>query len=127
MPTDEEIPDENIKVDFWVDDGFLTQIGFDLVQFKDIEGAEFPEGVDELSLLLEIEEFDDSIEEPDAAETVNVQELMGGLMGGLGGLGGTDTESGSIDPGTEDICETLKDSPPEVQAQFADQCPEFVQ
>ena len=130
LPTDSEIPDENIKVDFWVDDGFLTQIGFDLVQFKDIEGAEdFPEGVDEFALLLEIEEFGDSIEEPDAAETVNLQELMGGLMGGLGGLGGTtETETGTTDPGgTEDICETLKDSPPEVQEQFADQCPEFAQ
>ena len=129
LPSGEEIPDENIKVDFWVDDGFLTQIGFDLVQFKDIEGAEFPEGVDELSLLLEIEELGDSIEEPDAAETVNLQELMGGLMGGLGGLGGTDTDTGTDTEtgGTEDLCETLKDSPPEVQAQFAEQCPEFAQ
>jgi len=127
LPTDEEIPDENIKVDFWVDDGFLTQIGFDIVQFKDIEGAEFPEGVDELLLLLEIEEFGDSIEEPDAAETVNLQELMGGLMGGLGGLGGTETETDSGGTSPEDICETLNDSPPEVQAQFADQCPEFAQ
>jgi hypothetical protein len=143
LPTDEEIPDENIKVDFWVDDGFITQIGFDLVQFKDIEGAEdFPEEVDEFALLLEIEEFGDSIEEPDAAETVNLQELMGGLMGGLGGLDGLEGEDTSGGTGSsedetkgggdaadtiEAMCEALKDAPAEVQEQYAEQCPEFAQ
>ena len=50
---------------------------------------------------------------------MNLQELMGGLMGGLGGLGGTESETDTGSDGTEDICETLKDSPPEVQEQFA--------
>jgi hypothetical protein len=129
LPPADDVPDENISVDFWVDDGFLTQVGFDFVQFRDVEGVEdFPEGVDEFGLLLELDEFSDGVDEPDAAATVNLQELMGGLMGGLGGLGGTDTDTGGSGSfSDEEICETLKDSPPEVQAQFAEQCPEFAQ
>ena len=128
MPPADEIPDEEVAVDFWVDDGTLTQIGFDFVQLaKFEEDANVPEGVDQLGLLVTIEEFSDGIDAPDAAATVNLQELMGGMLGGLGGLGGT-TESGTLEEdgsGTEDICETLKDSPPEVQESFAEQCPEF--
>jgi hypothetical protein len=129
LPPESEIPDENIAIDFWVDDGYLTQVGFDFLQVAKLEGSDpVPEGVDEFGLLFEIEEFTDGVDEPDAASTVNLQELMGGLMGGLGGLEGSDSESGGGTSGeTEDICETLKDSPPEVQEQFADQCPEFAQ
>ena len=88
LPSAEEIPDQEIAVDFWVDDGNLTQVGFDFLQVAEMEGEEVPEGVDQLGLLVQIEEFTDGIEAPDAAATVNLQELMGGLMGGLGGLGG---------------------------------------
>ncbi|MGH2753794.1 MAG: hypothetical protein ACRDLB_05115 [Actinomycetota bacterium] len=127
LPSSAEVPDEEIAVDFWVDDGNLTQIGFDFMQVAELEdSSEIPEGVDQLGILLELAEFDDSIEEPDAATTVNLQELMGGLMGGLGGTETGGSSSEEVELG-EDICEQLAEQPPEVQQQFVEQCPEFAQ
>ena len=126
LPSADEVPDEEIAIDFWVDGGNLTQIGFDFVQLAKFENSDVPEGVDSFGVLLELEEFGDSIDEPDTATTVNLQELMGGLLGGLRGLeGSSDDSGGELTP--DDICETLKDSPPEVQQQFTEECPEFAQ
>jgi hypothetical protein len=134
MPPVDEVPDEEVSIDTWVDDGRLTQIQLDLTQFRDFPDAQFPEGVDELALTVGLEEFTGGVEAPDGATEVDINQIMQGLMGGLGGLGG-----GTSPPGTggggggggDELCDQLEQQlqgqPQEVVDQFVQiygqQCP----
>lgn len=122
MPPESEIPDKDVRFDAWVSDGQISQLLFDFTQFGDWEGADMPEGLENFGILLELEEFDGSIEAPDDATNVDMQQLMQGFMGGMG------VGSGSMTPETEvpaDFCEQLKEAPEDVQAQFEAECPEL--
>ena len=116
-----EIPDQDVSLDFWVNDGNLTQIEFNFLQLADMGDEEIPEGVDRLGLRLEIEDFDGGVETPSGATEVDVAQLIQTFMGGLGGTGGTGSTGG--DSGTDAFCDALKSQPPSVQKAYKSQCP----
>lgn len=116
-----DIPDEDIVIDFWVQDDTVSQLGIDFTQFEGMEdgsGKEFPEGVEELTLLVAIAEADVTVEPIDDAieldSTALTQALSGLMTGGAGGAGG-----GGFD------CNQLKGAPPEVVELYAEECPEL--
>ena len=67
-------PDEQITVDAWIDDGVLTQLGYDLASADG--GA--PAGT---FLLMNIGEFTGSVEAPDEATPFDLFEVIGGFLG----------------------------------------------
>lgn len=121
----DEIPNEDIVIDFWIDDGTVTQLAVDILQFQEAieeSGEEFPEGVEEFAVLVQIEEFDGNVEAvADAVEidTAALTQAFGGLLGG--GLGGAPSTGGS----SEFNCDMLKGAPPEVIELYAEECPEL--
>lgn len=138
LPPTSQIPDENVQVDLWVDGGELTQVEFDFLQlarFAD-EPVDVPDG--RLALRLELEQGEVSVEAPEDAVTVDVQQLMQGFLGGMGGeelqpetdLG---TGGGGGGGGTDAICksiaEQLKGQPKatvdQAIEQLRDQCPDL--
>jgi hypothetical protein len=122
MPPADQIPDETISLDVWIEDDFVRQMEFDFVQLAKFEEADMPEGVERAALRIALEEFDGEVEAPEETTKVDTQQLMGifgGMMGGATGAGGGDQ------PATTDICEQLKGAPPEVIEQFAEECPEL--
>lgn len=124
LPPESEVPDQDISFDAWVADGRVVQVEFNLVQFREIPEADFPEGVDTLGILLELEEFGGDIEAPSDAVPIDINALMQGFMGGMGGMTGEEPPG----TGTElpaDFCEQLADAPEEVQSQFSQECPEL--
>jgi hypothetical protein len=122
FPPATDIPDETIDIDFWIADGHVSQIEFDFTQLSKFEEAQFPSGVDTFAFRIGIAEFDGSVDVPDDVTEVDPQQILQTFMGvsGVGTTGGT----GSGAPAGFD-CSQLQGAPPEVQAQFADQCPEF--
>jgi hypothetical protein len=133
MPDASEVPDEDIVLDVWIDDEELTQVELDLVQFRDWEDFnDVPEEVEDLRLRATVEEFSGSLDEPDAAAEVDVQELMGLLMGGgMGASGGAratiPAPKGDQDEVCAEIEAALEGQPDEVieeaAKQYADICP----
>jgi len=121
LPEATDIPDETLLVDFWIQDDQLSQIQIDVTQFREWEGAEMPEGVEELVLNVDLEENTDEVEVPEAAANVDFQQLIQGFFGGM--TGGS-TESAPAAPGG-DVCSQLVGAPPEVLEQFAEECPEL--
>ena len=133
MPPVEEVPDEDMTIDTWVDGDRLTQIQLDLVQFKDFPDAEFPEGVDQLAITIGLEEFSGGVEAPEGATEVDINQIMQSMFGGLGGAIGGDTGGGGEEIVPADICDELekqlKGQPDEVVEQFVDlygkDCPDL--
>jgi hypothetical protein len=128
LPPASEVPDEDLRVDAWVDDDRLTQIELDVTQFADYEGAEdFPEGVDDLALQVTLEEFTGSVEPPDDAVDVDLSQIMQGIVGA-----GTETSPQAV-PGGDAFCKELEKQiegqPQEVVDQLVDQfgaqCPDL--
>jgi hypothetical protein len=127
LPPASDLPDEELRVDAWIDGGRVTQFGLDFKQFAEWEGAEeIPEGADRLSLLLELEEFTGDVEAPEGATEVDLNQIMQSILGTTGGL---DTGAGGTD--TADLCAQieaqLEGQPQEVVDQMVDlygaQCP----
>ncbi len=84
FPPVSEVPDEEIRVDTWVQDDRLSQVEFDFLQLNDVvEGEDIPEGVEQLALRLTIDEFTDEVEAPEGATPVDVQQILQGLFGGF--------------------------------------------
>lgn len=125
LPEATDVPDETLLIDFWIQDDRLSQIQIDVTQFRDWEGAEMPEGIEELVLDIDIEESSDDVEAPEAAASVDFQQLLQTFMGGITG---SQSESGSATieaPAEGDVCSQLAGAPPEVLEQFAEECPEL--
>lgn len=87
-----DIPDDvSISVDAWIQDGRISQVGFDVLEAaRQAGGEDVPEG--EMLVVMAIAEFDGSIEAPEDATEVDLFEVfgtfMGGAMGpGMGGMG----------------------------------------
>ena len=122
----QDIPNEDIVLDFWVADGRVSQLAVDILQFEELaaeSGEEFPEGLEELAIVVRIDEFDGDIDAvADAVEidTAALGQAVTGLMTGGTGLGGTGAA-----PGEEFDCDLLKGSPPEVIELYAKECPEL--
>ena len=125
LPDASEVPDEDIRLDVWVEDEQVTQILLDFVQVAEIaEDTDVPDGT-EVGLLAQIEEFDDEIEAPEDATAIDPQQILG-IFGGFMGSQGSATESAPAgDVGAGFNCDDLKGAPPEVLAQFAEECPEL--
>lgn len=85
FPPVSEVPNENVKIDTWVDDGRLSQVEFDFLQLEDIvEGEDAPEGVEQLAFRVAIDEFTDEVEAPEGATNVNVQKILQIFLSGMG-------------------------------------------
>lgn len=130
LPPASEIPDEEVDLHLWVEDDSITQIELDLMQFGDWEGAEpTPEGVTELGVRITLEEFGGGVEAPDAAEEVDLMQLMQtffqGAMGGMSSGSETAPAPGEGQSSIDDLCKSLEGAPPEVVEQFAAECPEL--
>ena len=128
MPSASEIPDEEVQIHFWVEDDALTQIELDITQFESWAAAQdFPEGVNELALTLTLEEFSGGVEVPEAAEEVDLMQLIQtffqGAMGGTSEMTPATPDEGQSS--IEDLCKSLEGAPPEVVEQFANECPEL--
>lgn len=88
LPATSEVPDETIEVDLWVDDGRLTQVEFDFLQLRDFEGAEIPEGVDEMAVRVALSEFSGQVDRPAGAVPVDLQQVFQGMLGAGAAAGG---------------------------------------
>ena len=129
MPPVGDVPDEDITVDTWVEDGRLMQIELDLTQFKDFPDSDIPAGVDNLAIRLGLDEFTGGVEAPTGAAEVDVNAIMQGLMGGFGQAGASGSGAAG---GGADICaqleQSLKGQPKDVVAQmkqlYGQQCPD---
>ena len=133
MATEEvfrEVPDDlDLVIDFWIADGRVTQMGFDILQFEQVmeaEGEEFPEGVEEFTILAKFEEFDGNVEPVADAVTIDTESLMQSLTGLM--MGGMGAGTGAVTPGGGDMgagfdCSVLKGAPPEVVELYAEECP----
>jgi hypothetical protein len=86
--------DDPVDIDFWLDGGELSQVGFDLAQ---LEEGEAPEGT---YVLLGVEEFTGSVEAPDDPTQIDLFEVVGGMFGGGFDEGDLeDLEEGELEEG----------------------------
>ena len=121
-----DIPEGDLLLDFWITDGRVSRMAVDVTQFEEMaegSGEEFPEGVEELSIVVAIDEFDGTVEPvADAIEidTTALTQAFSGLM--TGGFGGSGTGGGG---GSQFDCSMLEGAPPEVVELYAEECPEL--
>ena len=133
VPVDEtlaEVPEDvDLVIDFWINDGTISQMGFDILQFAEViaeeGGEEFPEGVEEFSIIAAFEEFDGEIEPVEDAVEIDTNALMQSLGGLTGGLGGAPSGGGGGGGDVPFDCSALAGAPPEVIELYAEECPEL--
>jgi hypothetical protein len=131
MPPASEVPNEDLRIDTWVEDGRLTQVALDFKQFANYEGADpIPEGADKFALILGLEEFTGDVQAPEDATEVDLSQVMQSFLGtGVG----TNTAPGSTTGTSDELCNELKaqlqGQPQDVVDQFKDlygaQCPDL--
>jgi hypothetical protein len=81
LPPEQEVPNLQIDVDAWVSDGRLSRVELDLAQFTELASeSEFPQDVEELALAVDVDEFSGSVQAPDDAVPVDVQQLFSTYM-----------------------------------------------
>jgi hypothetical protein len=80
----DEVGDDPVAVDVWLDRGRLSQVGFDLASLAE-QGEGAPEGT---FLLVGVEEFSGSVDAPSEATDVDLLQVFGQLLGGAPGGGG---------------------------------------
>lgn len=132
LPSEADVPDADIEVDTWVEDGNLTQVEFDLTQLAELGDDPLPEGVGELAFRITIDEFTDSVEAPDGAVEVDFQQIFQGLLGGATS-GDTGTETAPTPSVPSDICDQLAASLEgqdqavidQVASQYEAECPDL--
>ncbi|MDX1659299.1 MAG: hypothetical protein R3343_10805 [Nitriliruptorales bacterium] len=105
----ENTPDVEVPIEFWLDGGTVSRMGFDLVGFAERnpdldEDMEIPEGLDRLLIVADIAEFGGGLEAPDDAIEVDLFELFGRFMGQGFGAGGFESV-------TESATETVTSEP----------------
>lgn len=121
-----DIPEGDVVIDFWIDDDRVTRIELDVTQFEQMaeDSDDFPKDVEELAVVVELEEFEGTVEPvADAVEidTTSLTQALSGLMTGAAGMGaGAGAPSGSAFD-----CSMLKGAPPEVVELYAKECPEL--
>ncbi len=130
LPDISEVPEEDIRIDVWVEDDRVTQVEFDFLQIADIvEGEEVPDGVEQLAFRAQIDEFTDDVEAPEGAVAIDPQQIFSVLGGLFMGASGSASQSAPAAPGNdigaEFDCKDLEGAPPEVIQQFAQECPEL--
>jgi hypothetical protein len=125
LPPEADVPDRQIALDVWVDDGHLTRVEFDFLQLRSLPGTELPSGVSRLALRIDVAEFTGAISIPQESSPVDLGEILGAMVGGFG----ASAKAGGLRPyggAGGELCEQLKGQPREVTEQFAEQCPQLV-
>jgi len=118
-----DIPEGDLTIDFWVADGAVSQLSFDVTQFESMiedSGEEFPDGVEQLAILVELNEFDGNIEPVEGAVEIDSAALMQGLAYLMPAGASLNPEQ----PSGFD-CSMLKGAPPEVIELYAKECPQL--
>ncbi|MDX1747662.1 MAG: hypothetical protein R3324_17135, partial [Halobacteriales archaeon] len=82
----QSVPDLEIPIEFWLDGGTVSRVGFDVVSFArrnpDLdEDMEIPSGIDRLLIVADLSEFGGGIDTPDDVIEVDLFELFGRFMG----------------------------------------------
>ncbi|MDQ3982198.1 MAG: hypothetical protein M3271_05900 [Actinomycetota bacterium] len=87
LPTEglQDVPEGDIPIDVWIDDGRLVQLELDFVAIARELGEKPPDGVDRLGLRMTIDEFTDEIEAPADFEAIDLEEILQGVFGGFAG------------------------------------------
>ena len=88
--SDQQLADTTIPVEMWIKDGKVSQIGFDVVQFAQMNpdmGSEFPSGIKKLVVLAQMSEFSGGVDAPSDAVDVDLFKILGQFGGALGGSG----------------------------------------
>ena len=83
LPSPQEVPDQQVALDLWIDEGRLTRVEFDFLQLRDVAGADFPAGVESLAVRIDLAEFSGEVEVPADAVPVDLRQVMQGFMGGF--------------------------------------------
>lgn len=128
LPDAEDVPDEEVRVDFWLADDRVERIELDVLQFGEWADEDVPEGVEQMAARIDLDEFTDEVQAPEAAARADLEQILQGFFGGFmpGGFG-TDSAEGEVvqpAPGDlEELCRQLAEAPPDVQEQFAEECP----
>lgn len=124
LPDASEVPDEEVRVDVWVTDDRLRRVVLDVTQFAEWDEEDLPEGVERFALQIDLDEFTDEVEAPEAAASVNLQQLLQGFFGGImQGPQDFQMDDGPAPGDLEQLCNELEEAPPDVQEQFTEECP----
>ncbi len=118
FPDVTEIPEGTISIDFWLDDGTLTQVEVDLLQFQRFASADerLPEQVEELGVRVTLEEFDGNVEPVANAIELDPRVIAQALAFVM-------PASPSFETSEKFDCSQLKGAPPEVVELYAAECP----
>lgn len=124
-----EIPEGDLVLDSWIEDGELTQLRFDLMKNADAFEAEEAPKVDEFAVTLGFEDWDEEVETPDDAVEVSVQEIFSALMTAsmMEGQKVPATPAPGGMPGSDpsEVCKEIADLPQEQQQAFKQLCPDL--
>jgi hypothetical protein len=78
----EGVPDKEVALDLWVQDDSVSRIEFDLLQVPRLGDEEIPDGVEALTLRVDLSEFSGEVEVPGDAIPVDPAQVMQAFMGG---------------------------------------------
>jgi hypothetical protein len=81
LSSNTEVPEEEIEIDLWVDEGRLTQVEFDFLQLRAVGDVSIPDGVEELALRVGLADFSRAIAVPADAVPVDLREVVRGFLG----------------------------------------------
>lgn len=82
-----DVPDEEFRVDVWLDGGELSRVEVDFAQIADWDAAEadgMPDGVSQLGVAMAFSDFDGAVAAPDDAATWDLAGIMDGFEGMFG-------------------------------------------
>jgi hypothetical protein len=130
LPSADQIPDGDLKLDVWVSGGAVKQIEFDIKQLATLDpsnSSPMPPGIDTLAVKMTFASFDGGVTAPDGAVPVDLTKILQGMMGATS-TSASGSATATMTPGdSTDLCAQLKDAPKDVQKQFAQQCPDLQQ
>lgn len=122
IPPASEVPDKDFQLDVWVDGDRVSQIEIDFVKLGAMFEDEAPEGVERFALRIALAEFGGDLSVPEDAIEVDPQELMGAMFGATSSGGSASSPQPAP---TAFPCELLETEPENVQAQYAEECPQL--
>jgi hypothetical protein len=125
IPPADQVPNEDLPIDMWVDGDRVTRIEIDFLKLEDVMDEDIPDGVERFAFRVDLGEFDGNIEVPEGATEVNFQQLFQGMMGGMMGASGAGAATSAGGKQGEFPCELLKGEDEQMQALYYDECPEL--
>ena len=119
-----DVPDGDIAIDFWITDGRVTQMAVDITQFEEMaqeSGEGFPEGVERLAIVMQIDDFTGEVEA--VADAIEIDPAAVGQA--FSGLITGGASSGAAPGNSQFDCDMLKGAPRDVIELYAEECPEL--